>query len=203
MQHDGWLETYLQPVSHTQARHPQPRLLRRRIDRPPPLGRLRLARQWLTKTKADVVFAFFGYNESFAGKEGLDNSRKISTHSSSIPWPRSTTARRPRAWSCSRQSPMGPARPRLPDGRQQRTARALHDAMAEVAKAARGRRSSISSMPSWIVYAKAAKPADDQRRSSQRIRQRRLAERSSTRLCYGQARLTDSSRGEAPPGGAR
>ena len=26
---------------------------------------------WLTKTKTDVVFAFFGYNESFAGEAGL------------------------------------------------------------------------------------------------------------------------------------
>src|SRR5262249_44904757 len=28
--------------------------------------------QWLAATRADVVFAFFGYNESFAGKAGLD-----------------------------------------------------------------------------------------------------------------------------------
>lgn len=27
---------------------------------------------WLKRTKADVVWAFFGFNESFAGKEGLD-----------------------------------------------------------------------------------------------------------------------------------
>jgi mono/diheme cytochrome c family protein/glucose/arabinose dehydrogenase/lysophospholipase L1-like esterase len=29
--------------------------------------------QWLTRLKADVIIAFFGYNESFAGKAGLDN----------------------------------------------------------------------------------------------------------------------------------
>jgi mono/diheme cytochrome c family protein/glucose/arabinose dehydrogenase len=29
--------------------------------------------QWLTRHKADVIIAFFGYNESFQGKEGLDN----------------------------------------------------------------------------------------------------------------------------------
>ncbi len=28
--------------------------------------------QWLTKTKTDVVFAFFGFNESFQGPEGVD-----------------------------------------------------------------------------------------------------------------------------------
>src|SRR5687768_4487183 len=32
--------------------------------------------EWLTKTKADVVFAFFGFNESFKGKEGLDKFKK-------------------------------------------------------------------------------------------------------------------------------
>ncbi len=29
--------------------------------------------QWLTRHKADVIISFFGYNESFQGKEGLDN----------------------------------------------------------------------------------------------------------------------------------
>ncbi len=29
--------------------------------------------QWLTRHKADVIIAFFGYNESFQGKEGLEN----------------------------------------------------------------------------------------------------------------------------------
>ncbi|WP_338874769.1 PVC-type heme-binding CxxCH protein [Spirosoma sp. SC4-14] len=29
--------------------------------------------QWLTRLKADVIVAFFGYNESFQGKAGLDN----------------------------------------------------------------------------------------------------------------------------------
>ncbi len=29
--------------------------------------------QWLTRLKADVVIGFFGFNESFQGKAGLDN----------------------------------------------------------------------------------------------------------------------------------
>src|SRR5690606_5730764 len=29
--------------------------------------------QWLTRLKADIIIAFFGYNESFRGKEGLEN----------------------------------------------------------------------------------------------------------------------------------
>ena len=32
--------------------------------------------QWLTKCQADVVFAFFGYNESFDGEAGLEDYRK-------------------------------------------------------------------------------------------------------------------------------
>jgi azurin len=31
--------------------------------------------EWLKRTKADVVWAFFGFNESFAGKDGLDGFR--------------------------------------------------------------------------------------------------------------------------------
>ena len=31
--------------------------------------------QWLTRLEADVIVAFFGYNESFAGEEGLRNYR--------------------------------------------------------------------------------------------------------------------------------
>jgi len=31
---------------------------------------------WLTKTKADVIFAFYGFNESFKGKEGLDKFKE-------------------------------------------------------------------------------------------------------------------------------
>ncbi len=29
--------------------------------------------QWITRHKADIIIAFFGFNESFQGKEGLDN----------------------------------------------------------------------------------------------------------------------------------
>src|SRR5690606_14261188 len=31
---------------------------------------------WLTRLKADVIIAFFGYNESFQGKEGLENYKE-------------------------------------------------------------------------------------------------------------------------------
>jgi putative heme-binding domain-containing protein len=72
MQHDGWLETYLQ------AQFPTHKLVVRNLGFSGDELTLRLRSadfgtpdQWLTKTKADVVLAFFGYNESWAGKEGL------------------------------------------------------------------------------------------------------------------------------------
>ncbi len=72
MQHDGWLETYLQ------ARFPEHGLIIRNLGFSGDELKLRLRSadfgtpdQWLTRTKSDVVLAFFGYNESFAGKEGL------------------------------------------------------------------------------------------------------------------------------------
>ncbi len=40
---------------------------------PRDLDKVRQNRFELTNTKADVIFAFYGYNESFAGQAGLDN----------------------------------------------------------------------------------------------------------------------------------
>jgi putative heme-binding domain-containing protein len=72
MQHDGWLETYLA------TRFPQLDLAFRNLGFSGDELTLRLRSasfgspdEWLTKTKTDVVFAFFGYNESFAGEPGL------------------------------------------------------------------------------------------------------------------------------------
>jgi hypothetical protein len=36
-------------------------------------GHLETEDQWLTRLKADIIIACFGYNESFQGKEGLEN----------------------------------------------------------------------------------------------------------------------------------
>ncbi len=97
MQHDGWLETYIQ------ARHPEHNLTFRNLGYSGDEITLRLRSQdfgspdqWLSGqapipnpgaiadksavpinrfekvgTKADVIFAFFGYNESYAGEAGL------------------------------------------------------------------------------------------------------------------------------------
>jgi putative heme-binding domain-containing protein len=77
MQHDGWLEAYL----HT--RFPTHDLVFRNLgftgdevklrDRSENFGS---PDKWLTETKTDVVFAFFGYNESFAGDRGLPKFKK-------------------------------------------------------------------------------------------------------------------------------
>jgi putative heme-binding domain-containing protein len=72
MQHDGWLETLIQ------ARVPEHQLTFRNLAFSADELTIRQRSEgfgspdeWLTKTKADVIFAFFGFNESFAGDEGL------------------------------------------------------------------------------------------------------------------------------------
>ena len=72
MQHHGWLETLIY------AKFPQDNLVFRNLamagdevvtwHRSENFGS---RDEWLTKTKADVIFAFYGYNESFAGDTGL------------------------------------------------------------------------------------------------------------------------------------
>src|SRR5262245_54164542 len=76
MQHHGWLETYIT------ARFPLHDLSFRNLGFSGDELTLRLRSagfgspdEWLTKTKADVIFAFFGYNESFAGPAGLPKFR--------------------------------------------------------------------------------------------------------------------------------
>jgi len=72
-QRDGWLETLFQ------AQFSERHLSFRNLGFDGDEVSLRMRCQnfgtpddWLTRTKADVVFAFFGYNESFAGQAGLN-----------------------------------------------------------------------------------------------------------------------------------
>jgi putative heme-binding domain-containing protein len=67
MQHDGWLETYLQKAN------PDKRLVIRnmgltgdRVAVRPRNKNFKSVDDYLTLVEADVIFAFFGYNESFA-----------------------------------------------------------------------------------------------------------------------------------------
>ncbi|HEV3166479.1 MAG TPA: SGNH/GDSL hydrolase family protein, partial [Isosphaeraceae bacterium] len=77
MQHDGWLETFIY------SRFPKHDLVFRNLGFAGDELTIRLRSanfgspdQHLTRNKADVVFAFFGYNESFAGQEGLGKFKK-------------------------------------------------------------------------------------------------------------------------------
>src|SRR5580658_9236052 len=72
-QHSGWLETYLY------GRYPEFDLVFRNLAVPGDEVALRhrpadfgTADDWLAKVQADVIFAFFGFNESFQGKAGLE-----------------------------------------------------------------------------------------------------------------------------------
>ena len=72
-QHSGWLETYLY------AMYPDYNLVFRNLAVPGDEVALRhrpadfgSPDDWLAKAQADVIFAFFGFNESFQGKAGLE-----------------------------------------------------------------------------------------------------------------------------------
>ncbi|MSR56343.1 MAG: c-type cytochrome [Planctomycetaceae bacterium] len=73
MQHDGWLETFFY------SRFPKLELVFRDLGYSGDELTLRLRSagfgspdEHLTHSQADVIFAFFGYNEAFAGKAGLE-----------------------------------------------------------------------------------------------------------------------------------
>jgi len=77
MQHDGWLESMLQ------ATFPHKNITVRNLGfSADSVGeRLRVAgfgseQEWLKKTKPDILFAFWGFNESFAGEKGLSQFEK-------------------------------------------------------------------------------------------------------------------------------
>ena len=72
MQHDGWMETMFQ------SRFPDQQLVFRNLGFSADAvdARLRVEGfgsqdEWLERTRADAVFVFFGFNESFAGPEGI------------------------------------------------------------------------------------------------------------------------------------
>jgi putative heme-binding domain-containing protein len=77
MQHFGWTETYLQ------GRFPKLELSFRNLGFSGDTLTVRFRSEnfgspdeWLARTKADVVFAFFGYNESFGDEAGLPKFKK-------------------------------------------------------------------------------------------------------------------------------
>ena len=77
MQHDAWLETYLQ------AMHPNHELSVRNlgfagdeVKTRPRSKSFGSPNEWLSKTETNVVFCFFGYNEALRGEAGLAGFRK-------------------------------------------------------------------------------------------------------------------------------
>lgn len=77
MQHAAWLETYIY------AAHPDLNLTVRNLGFSGDEIKLRprednfgSADEWLSKTKSNVVFAFFGYNEALRGPAGLEGFKK-------------------------------------------------------------------------------------------------------------------------------
>ena len=77
MQHDGWLETFIQ------SRYPRHQLVFRNLGFSADELTLQLRSKdfgssdhWLAQARADVIFAFFGYNESFVGEDGLKAFRR-------------------------------------------------------------------------------------------------------------------------------
>ena len=76
-QHDGWLETLLQ------AENPDLQLVFRNqalsgdtVTKRPRSKGFMPVEEYLTHSKADTIFVFFGYNESFEGDKGLDKFKK-------------------------------------------------------------------------------------------------------------------------------
>ena len=155
MQYDGWLETMLQ------ARFPKHQLVLRNLGfSGDEVGtRLRSKNfgtpdEWLSglakpiggyednrfagaDTKADVVFAFFGYNESYAGQAGLEAFKKELAG-----WITHTLAQKYNGRSAPRVVLFSPiahedlGTPDLPDGKENNQRLALYTkAMADVARA--------------------------------------------------------------------
>jgi lysophospholipase L1-like esterase len=155
MQYDGWLETMLH------ARFPKHELVIRNLGfsgdeiatRPrsknfgtpdewlsgvaAPIGGQQENRLAGTNTKADVVFAFFGYNESYAGPAGLDAfTRQLDE------WLTHTLAQRYNGKTPPRLVLFSPiahedlGNPDLPDGKENNQRLGLYSrAMADVARA--------------------------------------------------------------------
>lgn len=73
MQHDGWMETYLQMANtDKELVFRNLSLTGDRVDHYPRSKGFMPMEEYLRHVEADVIFAFFGYNESFAGAAGLE-----------------------------------------------------------------------------------------------------------------------------------
>ena len=78
MQHDGWTETLLQSeLKGQEISFRNMSLSGDRPDRYPRSKGFTPMGQYLQHVKADVIFAMFGYNESFSGAQAADSHKKL------------------------------------------------------------------------------------------------------------------------------
>ena len=160
MQHDGWLETRLQ------ARFPESDLVIRNLGFSGDELTLRLRSAnfgtpdaWLERVKANVIFAFFGYNESYAGEVGLkkfkaDLASEIKLWQSKQYDGKSA----PRVVIFSPIAFENTKNPNLPDGSAHNPRLKMYsDAMKEVATANNAQYVDLFS-PTSELFAQAAKP---------------------------------------------
>jgi glucose/arabinose dehydrogenase len=159
-QHDGWLEALIQ------TRFPEQHLSMRNLGFAGDELSLRMRCEnfgspddWLTRTKADVIIAFFGYNESFGGVPGLSRFKpdlaKFISETGQHKYNGSTT---PRLILCSPIAHENLHDPNLPDGTANNQNLKLYsEAMADVAK-----EHSVEFVdlfnPTLELYAKASQP---------------------------------------------
>ena len=177
MQYDGWMETMIY------ARFPKHDLVIRNLGfsgdevgtrlrsknfgtpdewlsgKGTPIGGYEQNRFEGTNTRTDVLFAFFGYNESYAGQAGLAKFKQELTE-----WIRHTLAQKYNGTSAPRIVLFSPIAhedlksPDLPDGRENNQRLALYtSAMADVARA-EGITFVDLFKPSAALYASAKQP---------------------------------------------
>ena len=73
MQHDGWMETLIQrETSQLELSFRDIAVCGDEVARRPRSENVPNSEALLAQCKADVVFCFFGYNESFQGQPGLE-----------------------------------------------------------------------------------------------------------------------------------
>ena len=137
MQHDGWLETLLQ------VRFPDKHLVIRNLGFSGDELTMRLRSagfgtpdEHLTTNKADIILAFFGYNESFGGREGLEKFKKdLSEFIDHTLAQKYNGATSPQLVLFSSIAHEDLKTPHLPDGKANNERIALYtDAMRDVAK---------------------------------------------------------------------
>ena len=160
MQHDGWMETLLQSqLPEQQVRF---RNMSASGDRPNSFPRSSGAismTTYLQHVKADVVFAFFGYNESYAGVQKADDYRK-----QLVEFVKKTRGTKPNGTSFPRIVLFSPIahedthNPNVPDGKENNARLEAYTKATEAAAKEAGVASVDLFHPSLALYQSAAAP---------------------------------------------